>query len=349
MFKSKIVNTVFSLFAAMLILPFTTSCDDSFIFDHEDDCRLKVKFEFRKHRQALQTVNGIGTDVFVNTVASVHLFVLDSETGELVYERAENADNLIAGSMMPVDLAPGRYTFIAWCGLDPSDENNAFKLHHSYTRGLGDKCAVKMSGDIHPVNHAQYEAVYHGITKDFTVTLDNIDTVVPVELTKDTNDIHVWIQYTGGELNDKDYEVVYVDSNGEMDFSDNSLVAEHKELTYKAYKTSILDTETEYNGSQMSSGALIAHLSVARLMDSHSANAKIVVRNKEGKEVFSIPFIKYIMELQDVTGDNQYYLDCEDTYNCSFFIGGERPDGTWIPYSIIVNNWTKVPDQQEEI
>lgn len=310
---------------------------------------MKVKFEFRKHRQALKSYVIPANDVFVGTVTSVHLFVFDAENGDLVFEKTDKAENLVDGCIMPVDLDPGKYTFVAWCGLDSNDENNAFKLQHSYTRAAGDKCAIKMINDSEPVHDKKYEAVYHGITRDFTVTNYNMGTEIPVLLTKDTNDIHVWIQHTGKKLSKDEYEVVFTDANGEMDFTDNSLVSEDKTLTYKSHKTEILETETEYNGDKMESGALIAHLSVSRLLESHSATARIAVRDKEGKEVFSVPFIKYVLQIQDDTDDNQYYLDCEDTYNCSFYFNGVTPDGTWIPFNIIVNNWVVVPDQNEEI
>ena len=350
--KNKIVKYLSTIAVMLGLLPFVSSCNDSFIYDNEGDCRMKVKFEFTKNRQALHTKDGIGPDAFAKTVTSVHLFVLDAESGELVFDKTENVDNLIDGCIMPVDLDPGEYTFIAWCGLDSNDENNAFELQHNYTTRAGDdKLAIKMASDSEPVHDDQFDAVYHGITRNVKVDYHNIGSTVIVPVVKDTNEINVWIQHPYASLDKGDYYVVYEDANGEIDFTDNTILSEDKKLEYKAYDTQILQANTEYNGEMMESGAMIAHLSVSRLMANHAEDARIVIRNKNGTEVFAIPFIEFVLGLQTFTKqgtdkDHQWYLDCEDTYNCSFFFTGY--DQTWTAFRIIVNNWVVVPDQNQE-
>ena len=347
MFKTIMIGV--ALFSTLFA---TSSCSDSFLFDDEGDCRMKVKFEFKRNREALQSKNGIGPDAFTNTVTSVHLFVLDANTGDLIFEKTEDAENLIDGCIMPVDLEPGEYNFIAWCGLDSNDENNAFELQHNYvSRGAEDKLVLKLGADNEPVHEAKYDAVYHGITKNFKVTYDNIGETVTVPVVKDTNDINVWIQHPYASFQEGDYTVSYEDANGEISFTDNSLMSEERKLVYKPYDTQLLQSNTEYNGEMMESGAMIAHLSVSRLMAGHSEDARIVIRNKNGVEVFAIPFIKFVLALQTFTKpgtnmDDQWYLDCEDTYNCSFYFTGY--DQTWTAFRIIVNNWVVVPGQDWE-
>lgn len=97
----------------------------------------------------------------------------------------------------------------------------------------------------------------------------------------------------------------------------------------------------------METGALVAHLSTSRLLASHKDDARLEVRSKEGDVVFSIPFIKYLLNMQMLSSDDQYYLDCEDTYNCSFYLSGEN--GAWLPSTIIINNWVVVPQQQDNL
>ena len=108
-----------------------------------------------------------------------------------------------------------------------------------------------------------------------------------------------------------------------------------------------MTSSTEYNGSLVEAGALVAHISTARLMAAHQKDARLEVRNREGNTVFSIPFIQYLLEMQTFTSDGQYYLDCEDTYQCSFYLTGEN--GLWMPARIIINNWVRVPDQTGSI
>ena len=131
-----------------------------------------------------------------------------------------------------------------------------------------------------------------------------------------------------------------------MKFDSNDVTKENT-LQDLPHTSSLLNVDSEYNGSTVKAGALIAHISTSRLMAGHSEDARLEVRNKEGKTVFSIPFIQYVTEMQPFTKDYQYYLDCEDTYNCSFYLSGENE--LWTPYCIIINNWVKVPDQSDSI
>lgn len=352
------MRTLLRIFAVVVfssMLCAAVSCER--IFDDEQDCSPTIKFEFRKHRQALQSVNGKPADVFGATVESVHLFVYDAQSGQLVLEEFADAGRLRSEASLgigpgsdkcclPVGLEPGTYRLVVWCGLDETDQNNAFALG-SAARAAGDYewCSVKRSdSDGQPVADAKYDAIYHGAIAE--VTVKGAGEVIPVELTKDTNEIAVWVQHTTALFDQGDYEVVYTDANGTMRFDDNTVVGNER-LEYRPYNTSMLTAETEYNGSLVEAGALVAHLSTARLVATHQDDARLEVRNRDGATVFSIPFIKYLLEMQTFTSDRQYYLDCEDTYNCSFYLSGDGD--RWMPAMIIINNWVKVPDQSGSI
>ena len=353
----KSLKSILTGLTLLSILPAVTSCDDSFIFDGEGDCTPCVQFVFRKHRHAPEQIPGRETDVFYSVVESVHLFVYDANTGELVIDQADRTENLKSAidinegdnpsrCYMPVDLAPGRYRIVAWCGLEDDDTNNAFRLAASSTRGDYSRCEVKLAGDNSPVHHAKYDDLYHGATVvDVTIDSDSRQ-IIPIELTKNNNDIAIWVQHATKTFNEGDYEVVYTDANGTMHFDDNSMTSTSR-LEYRPHSTSILTSNTEYNGAEMETGALVAHISTSRLMKANQNDARLEVRARDGRTVFSIPFIKYVLKLQELTKDDQYYLDCEDTYNCSFYLTGES--GTWMPAQIIINNWVVVPEQNDDI
>lgn len=337
----------------------TVSCKDSFIYQNQGDCSTKVQFVLKKHRQALHAANGHAADAFYSTVGSVHLFIFDAQTGELVFEQIERTDNLKTAAelnigsgsdrnMLAVNLDPGKYKFVAWCGLDENDHNNAFNLENTETRGGYSHCRVKHNESSgHPVNHAKYESVYHGVVESAEVLVeDNGMKVIPIELTKNNNDIAIWVQHNERTFGEGEYEVVYVDRNGEMKFDDNTVSRDDK-LEYHAHTTSLLTSETEYNGDLIEAGALVAHISTSRLIDANKDDARLEVRNNQGRTVFSIPFIKYVLQMQTFTNDSQYYLDCEDTFNCSFYITGDEDE--WTPARIIINNWVIVPNQNAEI
>lgn len=328
------------------------------LFDNEGDCSVKVQFVFKKHRQALHQISGRETDAFYASVPTVHLFVYDKESGELVFDRTEKTENLKSaveleiGSgtdkcYMQVDLNPGNYKFVAWCGLDETDNNNAFSLSN-YTRASYSHCAVKLNKTTGlPVNHEKYDGLYHGKVENAEISLEKFGSqIVPLELTKNNNDITVWVQHTSASFANGDYEVVYTDANGFMEFEDNA-VNSNNILEYHPYQTTLLTSDSEFNGAEVKSGALIAHLSTSRLMTNRYKDARLEVRNKEGKTVYSIPFIQYILQMQTISDNPQYYLDCEDTYNCTFYLTGDKQDseGAWLPLQIIINNWVKIPDQ----
>lgn len=348
-------QSMLMLLALGSLLFTATSCER--IYDDELDCSTKIKFVFKKHRQALQSVNGKIINAFETVVGTVHVFVYDAESGELVFEQFEKVDrlkteselNMGTGSdrcYLPVDLAPGKYRLVVWCGLDGTDENNAFSLTNGNSLSGYAECNVKRSVQTgQPVHQEKYESLYHGAVEMVTVNSDGT-TVIPVELTKNTNDIAVWVQHTSMTFAPGDYEVVYTDANGTLKFEDNTLLPGDR-LEYYPHTTSLLTSSTEYNGSVVEAGALIAHISTSRLMESSKKDARLEVRNRQGEIVFSIPFIQYVLEMQTFVSDGQYYLDCEDTYNCSFYLTGES--GTWMPACIIINSWVKVPEQNSTI
>ena len=336
----------------------TTSCDDGFIFEDEGDCTPKVQFIFKKHRQALQSVDGREPDAFYSSVESVHIFVYDAATNELVFEKTEKTSNLNSASelnigsgeercYLPIDVLGGTYRIVAWCGMDENDENNAFNLVDGTRGGNYSHCSVKYDAQGNPVKEAKYDNLYHGVIESIEVRIDGDNPqIIPIELTKNNNDIAVWVQHTNRVLEDGEYEVVYVDSNGEMEFKSNSVTSTTSN-EYHAHTSSNLTTSTEYNGSVVETGALVAHISTSRLMEANKNNARLEVRTKEGDAVFSIPFIKYVLQMQTFTNDGQKYLDCEDTYNCSFYLTGN--DETFMPARIIINNWVVVPQQTDEL
>ena len=356
--KDKILHIGYLIIFIMTL----ASCENGGpLFDEEGDCTTKVQFILKKHRQALRQASGKETDVFYATVETVHLFVFDKESGQLVFERIEKTDNLKSAaelglgsgtdkSYMSIDVQPGTYKLIAWCGLDENDHNNAFQLVDA-TRSLYSHCKIKFDASGKPVNQEKYQALYHGRVESAEIAVQNQGSqVIPIELTKNTNDITVWVQHTNATFENGDYNVVYTDKNGTIRFEDNGIDNDDM-LEYHPHTTQLLTSDSEYNGAQVEAGALIAHISTSRLMADNSESARLEVKDSTGKTVYSLPFIKYLIQMQTFTDDQQYYLDCEDTYNCTFYLTGgkEGDDGNWVPLQIIINNWTKVPDQSGEI
>ncbi|MBR5478056.1 MAG: FimB/Mfa2 family fimbrial subunit, partial [Bacteroidaceae bacterium] len=100
------IGVLLSLFAVMF-----TSCDDSFVYDDEGDCSVHYRIKFKYDR------NMKFADAFSTEVTSVALYAFD-KSGILVYQGAESGTALAdAGYALPVELQPGEYELLAWCGV----------------------------------------------------------------------------------------------------------------------------------------------------------------------------------------------------------------------------------------
>ena len=99
---------------AAFVLLGAASCD-SLIYDREGDCSVHYRLRFR------YDMNLKFADAFAHEVEAVRLYAFDSE-GKLVWQAAEQGEALAAdGYSMLLDLAPGSYRLVAWCGLDGGD------------------------------------------------------------------------------------------------------------------------------------------------------------------------------------------------------------------------------------
>ncbi|MCD8294634.1 MAG: FimB/Mfa2 family fimbrial subunit, partial [Clostridia bacterium] len=83
---------------------------NSLIYDDEGDCSTHYKVRFR------YDYNMKYADAFAHEVSSVTLYLVDAE-GNVVWQRTEEGSALAAeGYEMEVDVDPGRYSLLAWCG-----------------------------------------------------------------------------------------------------------------------------------------------------------------------------------------------------------------------------------------
>lgn len=86
-----------------------TSCES--FFDYEGDCdpHYYIKFEYDMNMEF--------ADAFKEQVQSVNLWVFDRATGDCVKHIYSPVEDLAAYDyLLPLDVAPGDYNFVAWCG-----------------------------------------------------------------------------------------------------------------------------------------------------------------------------------------------------------------------------------------
>lgn len=339
-----------SAFALAAVL--SASCER--IFEDVEDCSStwSVRFVYRKNREMLQSVTGQGPDAFATSVASVHLWVFDKK-GNLVFEGRESGGILASGDWtMPLELPADTYDMIAWCGIDGS---NAFELTEADALPLrsGDRqddlnVSVRLDDDGKAWHGAPYDALFYGRADNVKITEEIGNNEIEIELVKDVNDLIVWVQHPSAEVfAENSYTVVFTEANGSMTAANETC---GPVIEYLPHKVSLLEVDSEFNGETMHSGAMVAHLSTSRIIASHSNDARLEIRSGSGDTVFSVPIVKYLLEMKSERFsrfDDQTYLDCEDTYNCSFFLSGDS--GYWTASRIIINSWVRVSDQVTEI
>ena len=99
---------------AAIVCALTLLGCDSVIYDGEGDCSVNYRVKFR------YDMNLKFADAFAHEVESVTLYLLDGG-GRVVWQRTESGEALgKEGYAMEVDVAPGTYDLLAWCGsTDP--------------------------------------------------------------------------------------------------------------------------------------------------------------------------------------------------------------------------------------
>ena len=334
------IGTLLVLLAVMF-----TSCSESFLYDDEGDCSVHYRIKFKYDR------NMKFADAFGKEVTSVALYVFD-RSGVLVHAGSESGAALADDSYaMPVELAPGEYDMLAWCGLGDAasfevpqglvgvttKKEVTCRMNRTSENGYG-----KVDADLAPLFHGAAKVVLSGEPGIHTET---------ISLTKNTNVVRVVLQQLSGEDFDLDaFSFEIQDYNGYM-AHDNSLLQDEL-IVYEPWslQTGNADINAEiYNDDKTRApstvGVAVAEMTVGRLVD--DANPILVVRNKKnGDVVLSIPLVDYALLVKgnyNKAMSNQEYLDRQDEYNMTFFLDEA---GRWISSSIVVNSWRVVLNNQ---
>lgn len=310
----------------------TVSCE-RLIFEEEGDCDPHYFVEF------VYDMNMEFADAFPSQVNSVSLFVFDEE-GRLAGSWQDAGEALAQkGYRIPLDgLAPGRYEFIAWCGL--ADNAGHFTLASSVARPEDLRCTMSRAyADGAAWSDANLSPLFHGLE---TAELPDTEGehVVTVYLTKDTNNINLSLTQMGGEgMQEGQYTVRMSDANGLM-AHDNSLLADEP-IEFRPWYTVYGTEELGAPVSRASDDAVLNYMrteiSTGRLMSDRDPRIDII-DNGTGETVFSIPIVQWVKAFRSENhagmGD-QEYLDRQDEYDVMIYLSGQN----WIGARIEINGW----------
>lgn len=324
------------------------------IYDDEGDCSVTYLVRFR------YDWNMKFADAFANEVECVTLYLLDKD-GEIVWRKTEQGEALKSGDYaMAVDVAPGCYDLLAWCGtVDKGsfafqeDAASREDLVCTLKRAYPDGGAAEVREDLDRLFHGWLPDQVFGETEGvYTYT---------VPLKKNTNNVRVVLQQLSGEPMDKDrFTFVITAENGSMDW-DNGLLPDDL-VTYYAWstKSGVAGIVSPDPSLVSSFSAVVAELTTARLMtrdrsgylwggstvrsdfpEENKMTLK-VIDNENGKIIISVPLVDYALLVKGENRkdmDDQEFLDRLDEYSIIFVLDeGWR----WVTMSINIHSWKLV-------
>ena len=325
------------------------------IYDYEGDCapHWRVKFIYDYNMRFADAFSGrMG-------VGSVHLYVYDAESGELVLEKEETAgpEGFGAEYVMPVEeLAVGRrYDFVAWCGLsDNSSFEGAVSAPSRADYGAPAWWLTAEAKGTGGAEGRRLDPLYYGRTKGFELYDAEGEHVVPVHLMKDTDEFTILLQHRSGRLDPEDFEIRIEDANTSLRW-DNGLTEGVGSFSYLPWwqKSGTVEDTPEITGTPgMGPEFLVVRLSTPRLVKraDRRDDPRLVITNvRDGSVVYDIDLLEYLLlpeehtHLRDAHNNvyevtDQEYLDRADDWTLQFILG-DKVDGGWYAMDLHILGW----------
>lgn len=329
-----------------------TACDST-IYDDEGDCSVvyQVRFQYDKNLK--------WADAFANEVKSVNLYAYDEE-GNLVWQQEESGP-VLAGEnyAMTLDLKPGKYHLVAWCGL-----NNDGSRPESFTVPVvypGEKNMDDLTATLNrdrdtdgtAVSDSRLWALFHGETDIEILPEDELEPgtyTETIKLTKDTNHVRVILQHMSAEdLDVRDFRFEIEADNGTLDCHNTIVPTEN--IVYRPWDTQTGQAGVGKEDSRavvMVRGA-IADLTVSRLNADEPKSVMLsIYDNNKQERIAHFPVIDYALLAKEYYEeeyghkmDEQEFLDREDEYTFTLFLD---KDHKWLSSTIMIHSWVVVPN-----
>lgn len=329
--------------AALALLSLVaSSC--SMMTEEEPDCNPYYKVRFR------YDMNMLHADAFSSQVSEVNLHVFDRD-GRLVASVSDSGDALAEeGYMLDLDVAPGVYDMVAWCG-NSHPEAEAFEADGGDSPLTFDDLCMKLrrkrddDGTAHSTT--DLHDLYHGKLTAVDLPDEAGVHVVDLPLTKNTNSVRVMLVHLSGkEIKKDDFDFKITDASGYLGHDNTILPDESIEFRAwaktEAYAQTAPPAVPGYTQSRASTAAtLIAEMTTSRLQTCNNP-VLTVTRRSDGLKIIETPLLDYLLmyrrEFHKSMPDNEF-LDREDDYPMTFFL---RDDDTWYRSVIDILSWRVV-------
>lgn len=325
-----------------------TACDNP-VFEDEGVCVVTYNLRF------VYDMNLKWADAFPSEVHSVHLYAFDSN-GLFVKDFTANGKPVdIEGYTMQLNLDPGRYTLVAWCGMENEGETvKSFTVPvpvAGQTRIEELTCALntQQTNRAGSYSKERLRFLYHGMLDVNLPKVNNGNFDYTMYLTKDTNHIRIILQQLSGEdLNPEEIDFTIEDTNTLMGY-DNSMLS-REVVTYRPWATlsgeAGMEPEDSESGDLIYAKSVIADFSTSRLMAGHKDDMKLTITGAEGNQIARVPLLQYALmsreyyeEAYGHRMDDQEFLDREDEYVFTFFLDASH---RWVEIHINILSYRNI-------
>lgn len=355
---NNITNNISKLIAIAALTITATSCDSSALFDDQGDCDPKfyVKFEYKMHMEK--------GDAFKEQVKAVDLWLFDEETGEYkyhFYSTVADFQEINNQLLLPIDVLPGKYDFIAWCG---DIDNRHFKTNdviehktHTTTRLHKRRYEGQQA-----VSDENLDLLFHGKLDNAVLPNEEGSYIYTIPLTRDVKSINLTLQHQSGEIDTDNIEVTMLDNNGALNH-DNSLDESDEFILYRPWSKrvgtladnnivsdlskKVFGDETQQSGR---GNFMNVEFTTSRLMDNHTPN--ITIKRKDtGDVIFQIPVIDWIKQLRSkkyAEMSDQEYLDRKHDHDLLVLLQDDG-NGGWMAVSIVINGWHMIDNGESNL
>lgn len=334
------------------------SCDDSFIYDYEGDCdpHYFIKFEYTMHMEK--------GDAFKEQVEAVDLWIFNEDNGEFVdHIYTTVADMAATDYLLPIDVKPGNYNFVAWCG---DIDNRHFSVSDRIDRREDATCRLsrRLYEGTQATSKEDLDLLFHGKLDGAVLPDQQGKHIYTIPLIRDVNNIELTLQHISGEFDTEHIEITMVDNNGFM-FHNNLLDENDEDILYRPWslRQGMLEDASEEarirqratgedaeDGEVTTANFLNLELSTARLMAAH--NPVITIRDTEKDEIlFQIPLVKWLLQLKSkryADMEDQEYLDRKNQHELMVFLQDDGDSG-WTAVSVVINGWHIIDNGQENL
>lgn len=342
------------ILAGFALMATLASCDSVF-YDDEGDCSItyRVKLTYTKNMK--------DADAFASEVTDVALYAI-ATNGSIAWSTKKTAAELSANdNFIEVDVTPGHYDLVAWCGGKSREEDAA-----SWTLAGGDSSSnrsdlacslVTTTGNGgEAISEKDIHRLYHG-------TLENVEMPdhygvydYTLDLTKDTNFVRVILQHADGETVNKDWFTFKItDTNSQLDHT--NIPSSNDTVTYRPWSVTSAATElpdpensTTKSRTITSVSSVIAEMTTSRLVTTNRPTLEVNC-TEPGNEhtVARLDLISYFLMIKGSANrhlSDQDFLDRQDDYTMMLILDDNN---RWnIGLGLYINSWRIVahPDIQ---